>query len=280
MSTTRQSNSGRHQHLRALEPLVADRGGGGDAQAPIHVLCCVGMRGRLLDVFDGDEPHAALRVVDDHEFLDAMQMQEPAGLLVIHPFADRHHLAGHQFRHRLARIVGKAHVAIGENADELRGLAVRPTLDDGNAGDRSATHEGERVGERGVGEDGDRIDHHPALEPLDLAHLFRLIRGRQIAVDDADPACLGHGDRQSRLGDGVHRRGDDREVEPDRPSELSADIRRARHHRAEARTKQDVVERKSFGNRIGFNHRHRHAPLCGSKARIAQDLHPLHGAAA
>ena len=170
-------DAGRHQHLGALEPLVADRGGGGDAQAPVDVLGRIRMRRRLLDVLDGDEPDAALRIVDDHQLLDAVQMQEPARLFVVHPLADRHHLAGHEVRHRLARIVGEAHVAIGENAEELRRLAVRPALDHGNAGDRSATHEGERVGERGVGKDGDRIDHHAALEALDLAHLFRLIRG-------------------------------------------------------------------------------------------------------
>ena len=120
---------GRHQHLGALEPLVADRGGGGDAQAPVDVLGRVRMRGRLLDVLDRDEPDAALRIIDDHQLLDAVNMQEPARLLVVHALADRHHLAGHELRHRLAWIVGEAHVAIGENADELRRLAIRPTLD-------------------------------------------------------------------------------------------------------------------------------------------------------
>ena len=222
-------DSGRHQHLGALEPLVADRGGGGDAQAAVDVLGGVRMRRRLLDILDGDEADAALRIVDDHQLFDAVNMQEPAGLFVVHPLADRHDLAGHEVRHRLARIVGEAHVAVGENAEKLRRLAVRPALDHGNAGDRGAAHERERVGERGVGKDGDRIDHHAALEPLDLAHLFRLIGGRQIAVDDADAAGFRHGDRESRLGHGVHRRGDDRQIEPNRAGELRSDIRRARH---------------------------------------------------
>ena len=225
-------DAGRHQQLGALEPLVADGGGCGDAQAPVDVLRRIGMGGRLLDVFHRDQPDAALRIVDNHQFLDAVQMQKPAGLFVIHPLADRHHLAGHEVGHRLARIVGEAHVAIGENAEELRRLSVRPALDHGNAGDRSATHEGERVGERCVRKDGDRIDHHAAFEALDLAHLFRLIRGLEVTVDDADPARFRHGDRQSRLGDGVHRGRDDRQIEANRPSELRSDIRCARHHRA------------------------------------------------
>ncbi len=55
--------------------------------------------------------------------------------------------------------------------------AVRAPLDHRNAGDRGAPHQGERVGEGGVGKDGDRIDHHAALEPLDLAHLLGLLVG-------------------------------------------------------------------------------------------------------
>ena len=197
-------------------------------------------------------------------------MQEPARLVVAHPFPDRHHLAGHELGHRLARIVGEADIAVGENADELGGLPVRPTLDHRNAGDRGASHEGERVGERRVGKDGDRIDHHAALEPLDLAHLFGLIRGRHIAVDDADPARLSHCDRELRLGHGVHRCGEDRQVEADQASELRPDIGGARHDGAQSRTQQNVVERESFGNKVRFNYRHRHASYVDQKADGAE----------
>ena len=115
---------GRHQHLGALETLVADGGGGGDAEAPVGVLGGVRMGGRLLDVLDGDEADAAARFVDDDQLLDPVLVQEAARLVVADPLADRHHLAGHQLRHRLARIVGEAHVAVGEDADEPRRLAV------------------------------------------------------------------------------------------------------------------------------------------------------------
>ncbi len=99
-------------------------------------------------------------------------------------------------------------------------------------------------------------------------------------MDDADAAGLRHGDRQPRLGDRVHRRGDDRQVEADRAGELRPDIRCARHDRALSRTQQDVVERKTFGNRSRFNDRHRHASLSGSNGRMEQNSHPPYGAAA
>ena len=116
-------------------------------------------------------------LVDDDELLDAALMQEPARLVLADAFAHGDDVARHQFGDGLARVVGEAHVAIGEDADEPGGLAVRPALDDRNARYRAAAHESERVGERGVGEDRDGIDDHPALESFDLAHLLCLILG-------------------------------------------------------------------------------------------------------
>ena len=129
-------DAGRHQQLGALETLVADRRRRGDAQAPVGVLGGVGMGGRLLDVLDGDQADAAARVVDHDQLLDPVLVQQPARLVLADALADGDDLAGHQFGDRLARIVGEAHVAVGEDADELRRLAVRPALDHRNAGNR------------------------------------------------------------------------------------------------------------------------------------------------
>ena len=60
------------------------------------------------DILDGDEAYATPVGVNHDQFLDTMDMQEPAGLFVVHPLADRHHLAGHEIGDRLARIVGEA----------------------------------------------------------------------------------------------------------------------------------------------------------------------------
>ena len=56
-------------------------------------------------------------------------------------------------------------------------------------------HQAQRVGQRLVGMDGDRVDHHAAFELLDLADLVGLRLGIEVLVDDADAAGLGHGDR-------------------------------------------------------------------------------------
>ncbi len=78
-------------------------------------------------------------------------------------------------------------------------------------------HQRERVGERRVRRDGDRVHHHAGLELLRPAAPPRpAASGVEVAVDDADAAGLRHGDGEARLGDRVHRRGDDRQVEADR----------------------------------------------------------------
>jgi hypothetical protein len=79
-----------------------------------------------------------------------------------------------------------------------------PPLDHRDAGDAVLLHQRERVGERRVGADGDRVDHHAGFELLDLPHLLGLLVRLEVAVDDADAAGLRHGDGQPRLGDGVH----------------------------------------------------------------------------
>ena len=69
---------------------------------------------------------------------------------------------------------------------------------------------------RRVGRDGHRVDDHARLRALDLVDLGGLRRDRQVLVDEAEPALLGEGDGQGRLGHGVHRGGHDRDLERDR----------------------------------------------------------------
>src|SRR3546814_8440023 len=69
-----------------------------------------------------------------------------------------------------------------------------------------------------------------------------LLVDRQIAVEHADPAKLRHHDRHIRLGDGIHRRGQDRDVERDLAAEAGAGIGLARQHARFRRLQQNVVE--------------------------------------
>ena len=125
-------DAGLDQPLGAIEPLVADGGGGGDAQPALLVLAGVRIGDRLLDVLHRDEPDAAVEVVDHQELLDAVLVQEPLGLVLADALAHGDEpILGHQLGDLLARIGGEAHVAVGEDADELAGPAVAAALTTG-----------------------------------------------------------------------------------------------------------------------------------------------------
>ncbi|MCY1175792.1 hypothetical protein D9M73_160450 [compost metagenome] len=117
-------------------------------------------------------------------------------------------LVRHQFRHRLQRVFGKTHIAVGKNTDQF---AIG--LDHRDAADAVAQHQGLRFGQRRRGRDRDRVDHHTAFEALHRAHRSDLFVDFEIAVEHADAAQLRHDDRHVGFGDGVHRRGQDRNVE-------------------------------------------------------------------
>ena len=153
-------------------------------------------------------------------------------------------VARHQLRDLLRRIGGEAHVAIGEDAEQ----AARPgaVRDHRDAGDLIVLHQGQRIGERRVGIDRHRIDHHSRLELLHLTDRFGLFVRLQIAMDDADAAGLGHGNGEARLGHRVHCRGQDRQVETDRARQARPDVRVGGQDRRIARRQQDIVEGERF----------------------------------
>ena len=88
-----------------VEALVADGGGGSDAQAALLVLAGVGIGDRLLDVLHGDETDAAILVVDHQQLLDAVLVQQALGLVLADALAHGDELVlGHQLGDVLARI--------------------------------------------------------------------------------------------------------------------------------------------------------------------------------
>ena len=120
---------------------LAHGGRGGDPQPALLVLARIRVRDRLFDVLHRDQADAAEITVDDQELLDAVLMQEALGLPLIDVLAycDQPVL-GHQLGHFLLLVGGKAHIAVGENADKLAGATVPPALDHRNAGDVVLLH--------------------------------------------------------------------------------------------------------------------------------------------
>ena len=88
-------------------------------------------------------------------------------------------------------------------------------LDHRDAADAVLFLDGADIGQGLVGVDGDGFTTMPDFELLDPADLGGLFLRRHVLVDDADAAGLGHGDRHRRLGHGVHRGGDEGDVQRD-----------------------------------------------------------------
>ncbi|MGX0984954.1 hypothetical protein AB7M67_006063 [Bradyrhizobium japonicum] len=225
------------------------------------------MGDRLLHVLYGDQADAAILLVDHEQLLDAMLVQHPPRLVLADILADRDEaVMRHQFGDFLPAVGGKPHVAVGEDADQLAGRILVRTGDDGNAGDAVVAHQLERIVERGLGADGERVHHHARLVALDLPDLGGLPLGIEIAVDDAEAAGLRHGDRHAGFGDRVHGGGHDRDVERNGAGDAGADVDLARHDVRQARLQQHVVERKGFANALKLHRGHLPTPSCGPAA--------------
>jgi len=194
------------------------------------------------DFYDAD---AAIGVVDDQQLLDAILVEKPLRLLLGRALADRDQpLLRHQRADGCAAFGGEANVAVGEDTRQPAAAA----LDHGNARDLVGFHQRQGVGQRLVRVNGDGIHHHAALELLHPADLVGLLLGLEVLVDDADAAGLRHGDRHARLGDRVHRRRHQRDVELDGAREACAGVGLSRQDRRRGRFQEDVIEGERFLN--------------------------------
>ena len=242
-----QIDAGRDQRFGACEAFVADRGGCGDTQPALLVLAGVRIGDRLLHVLDSNQTDAAVLVIHHQQLLDAVLMQQALGLVLTDALAHGDELVfGHQLGDALARIGRKAHVTVGEDANQFAGAAIGGALNHRHAGNAVLLHQVERLLERRGRLDGERVDHHARLEFLHLAHLRRLLLRLQIAVDYADAAGLRHGDCHLRLGYRVHGGGDDRYIEGDRTGDTGADIDIGGQHFRQTGPDQNVVESEPF----------------------------------
>ena len=233
----------RDQRLGAGKALVADRGGGGDAQAALLVLAGVRIGDRLLDVLHRDQADAAVLRIDHQQLLDAVLVQQALGFVLADALAHRDELSLVISSETLWRgSVAKRTSRLVRMPTSLPGCALPARSTTGMPEMRLSFIRSSACCKRRIRLDGERVHHHAGFEFLHLAHLRRLFVRLQIAVDHADAAGLRHGDRHLRLGHRVHGGGDDRDIERDRPGDAGADIDVGGHHLRQAGLDQHVVE--------------------------------------
>ena len=106
--------------------------------------------------------------------------------------------------------------------------------------------QGEQFAHGGGGRDGDGVADDAALELLHGAHFPCLGFERHVLVDDADAAFLSEGDGETGLGDGVHRRRDEGDVERDVAGQAGLEVHFRRQHLGVGRQQQNVVVGQRF----------------------------------
>ena len=263
-----------HQHVDAglqqrADPLViVDPDRRPDAQPPPRVLAGMGIAVQLVDVLDRDQPFQSIFIVNQQKFLDLIFRQNPISFLEagVGRGGDQVVL-GHDLLDPEVVGLEEAEVAAGEDAAEV---AVDG---DRHARDVVPAHDLAGLADGGVGRQGDRVDDDPVLGPLDLVDLAGLLLDRHVLVDDAEAALLGQRDGQLGLGDRVHRRGEDRDVQADPRGELRPGVDLVREQVGVARLEQDVVEGDALvGDAVVHREKLRSGPGSGRHHDVTLDL--------
>ena len=208
------------------------------------ILAGVGIGLGLGDVLDGHHALQLELVVDEQHLLDAVAVQEFGDGLdrrVLrrgHKTLPRRHDVGHSGVHAGL----EPDVAAGDDAEQIRAPNHR------YSGDLVLQGEGHEFADRGFRANGDGVADHPGLELLDRPDFPGLGFHGQVLVDVADAAFLGQGDGESGLRYGVHRGGDQRDIEVDSARQAGAEIDFGGEGLGVGRHKEDVIECQSFVN--------------------------------
>jgi hypothetical protein len=122
---------------------------------------------------------------------------------------------------------------------------------------RYAAHHLQGIGDLLLRRDGDGIDDHTALRALHLVDFAGLLLDGEIAVDDAEPALLSHGDGHARFGHRVHGSADERNTQLDVAGQAGGGVRQRRHNVGLGGQQQHVIEGQCLRDRkidhdIGF----------------------------
>ncbi len=248
----------RGQQFDALLGVAANPDRRADQQARGRILGGVGVVGFLLDVLDRDQAAQLEAVVDHQDLLDAVAMQQLQHFLVAGAFAhgDQAILLGHDVADRIVELLLEAHVAAGDDADQLAAVDHR------HAGNVARAGQFQHFADGRLRTDGERLGDHPGFELLDLGHFRRLLRRGQVLVDDADAAELGHGHREAVFGHRVHRRRQDRQFQAQVAGQpgFQADV--LRQDDRMGGDERNVVIGKSFS----LDAQHRRTRMWGSAA--------------
>ncbi len=235
-------HAGRDQQFDALFVALADADSGAHEQLALRIFRGQRVFVRLLDILDGDQAAQLEVIVDDDHALEAVLVHQALGFGRVRVFLDGDELVAR--RHLGARfgfqVFLETQVAVGDDADHL------VALDHREAADAVLLRQRQHFADLHGRWNRDRIAQHARFEALDPRDFARLVGWTEILVDDTDTALLRHGDRQVRFGHGIHRGGQQRNVQRDIAGELGAQGSLGRKNVGVGRDEQHVIEGECF----------------------------------
>ena len=243
-----QVNACFNEALGAFKAIDSRGCGGGNAQMAFFVLAGIWVKACFFYILNREQANALILAIDNDKFLNTILVEQFTRLFLGHMLVDRNQaLFGHEFAHRLAHVFGKAHIAVGEDANKFAVASVA-VFNHGKARDLMPLHKGESVGKAHIRGNSDGVEHYAALEALHLTHMIGLLLWREITVDDPNTARLRHSDSKTRLCYCVHCRGHDWQIKRDFAGNARADVGLVGQYFRAARTHQNIVECQSFWN--------------------------------
>ena len=129
-------------------------------------------------------------------------------------------------------------IAVGHDSDELR------SVDHRHSGDVVLARELDHLADARPRRYSDGVGDDAALVFLDGANLPRLLLRGHVLVDNADSAGLRDADCEPCLGDRVHRRRHERNVQADFAGQPRGQLGVAGEHLGVSGYQEDVVERE------------------------------------
>ena len=165
-----------------------------------------------------------MRVIDNHQLFDPVLMQQTLGICLRRSLVDGDDIASHQIGNLLRQVTGKAHIAVGQDTNQMM-RAVTNAFNYRNAADRMRRHQFKRIAKRPLRRNGDRIHHHARFVFFDAGHLGGLGFGGHVLVDHPDTAGACHRNRQAMFGHRIHRGGNQRDIEIDGAGQTRRGIR-------------------------------------------------------
>lgn len=209
-----------------------------------------GLGGDALDIGGRDEALEAIVGADDEHFVDADVGGEEAvggGDGVFGGGSGGLGDQGGAGRHDLGDAFGA--VAVFDDVAREQAGEAAGGVDDGERGEGKILgfDHREDVADKEFGGDGDGVLDEAVDVAFHAGDLFHLLLRRHVVVDEPEAAVEGHGDGHAGLGDGVHVRGDDRNMEPEGVGEGGGGVGVAGQNLGVKRREGNVVEGERGG---------------------------------